>query len=291
MIHSMTGFGKESNTFQSKTVTVEIRSLNSRQLDLNLKIPTYYKVREMDIRTLISKEIQRGKVEVNITIDSDGEESMASINTGLAKKYYSEIKDLIQDFEYTENIDILRAIITLPEVVRPGKAEMTDDEWVFLEDLLKKAIEKLQNFRASEGAHTEEAIISYCENIKENLKQVDNLKEERAESFKSKLLNGLAELKKDVNFDQNRYEQELIYYLEKLDISEEIVRLGSHTKYFEETVRGELPNGKKLNFISQEMGREINTIGSKANFAPIQKIVVVMKDDLEKIKEQCANIL
>lgn len=284
----MTGFGKVNGIYNNKKVSIEIRSLNSKGLDLNIKLPNSYKELENEIRRIASEKISRGKVDVGVYIESDSVESNATINTVIAKKYISELKSLNEDIGGKE-VDYLSIVMKLPDVVVQQSKELEDVERLWLIDLMQEATEQLSHFRAIEGQALYKDLVARIEEIRLLLEEVKQYEAERLQTVRDRILKGFNELK-NVQIDENRLEQEMIFYMEKLDISEEKTRLANHLDYFL-TSMNELSTGKKLGFIAQEIGREINTLGSKSNHAEMQKCVVNMKDCLEKIKEQLLNIL
>lgn len=287
MLMSMTGFGKASGSYQSKKVSVEIRSLNSKSMDLNVRMPSVYKELDAVVRKQVSNALGRGKVDVYISIDSMGEESAMSINTLLAKKYYQELKNLNDAIgQQTENY--LPLLLRMPEIFESKQQIIEDEEKAWVIELLTEAIEGMQRFRRKEGEELETEFKERIGDIRGFLEEVPKYEEERIAVVRERMKKGLEEI--DGGYDNNRLEQEMIFYLEKLDVSEEKMRLGNHLNYFEETMVLEQA-GKKLGFISQEIGREINTLGSKSNHAEMQKLVIGMKDQLEKIKEQILNTL
>ena len=283
----MTGFGKSSVELKGKKVTIEIRSLNSKQLDLNLRISGILRRWENDIRAIVSGEVERGKVDVSVYVEFTGESSVSNIDRKLAKAYYLELKSLVKELKDKDE-SLLAHVLKMPDVMRPEKAELDEKEWKPIKQALDKAIAELNKFRQDEGRSLQKEFDTRINNIRKSLRDIEKMDEFRIVRVKDRLRQSVAELKGQ--FDGNRFEQELIYYLEKLDITEEKVRLKTHCDYFITTLK-EKGSGRKLGFISQELGREINTIGSKANDAAIQKLVVGMKDELEKIKEQINNIL
>lgn len=283
----MTGFGKASGTFQSKKVSVEIRSLNSKSMDLNVRMPSSYKEMDSPIRKHLSNELGRGKVDVFINVDSIGEDSSVSINQGLAKKYYDELKALNDSLGETTS-DYLPLIMRMPDVVENAKEDLTDEEKDWLFELVKDAAKNLNEFRRKEGEDLEREFGERIQEIRDFLKEVPQYEDARIQTIRERMKKGLEEL--DAGHDDNRFEQEMIFYIEKLDIAEEKMRLSNHLDYFEETMKLE-QSGKKLGFIGQEIGREVNTLGSKSNHAEMQKLVIGMKDNLEKIKEQILNTL
>jgi uncharacterized protein (TIGR00255 family) len=291
MIKSMTGYGKSECEFQSKKITIEIKSLNSKQLDLNFKIPSIYREKEVDIRNEISRELIRGKVELTISSDSAIEEATASINSALLKSYHKQIIEVSKELNLPVPEDIITTLLRLPDVLKSEKQEVSEDEWAKFRSTITNAIKAINEFRLQEGKALEKDISQRINLITKLSQDLETFEKQRLEKLKQKIRQSLLELLTPEKVDENRFEQELIYYIEKLDITEEKVRLANHCCYFLETSKEEEASGKKLGFIVQEIGREINTIGSKANDADMQKIVVQMKDELEKIKEQINNIL
>ena len=283
----MTGFGKASGTFQSKKVSVEIRSLNSKSMDLNVRMPSAYKELDSTIRKIVSKELGRGKADVFINVDSIGEDSAVSINKTLAKKYYTELKYLNDEIG-GGTVDYLSLIMRMPDIVDNSKEDLTDEEKAWMLDLVKEAADSLNEFRRKEGEDLEVEFAERIGEIRDFLNEVPKYENERIELIRERMKKGLEDL--DKGHDDNRFEQEMIFYIEKLDVAEEKMRLSNHLTYFEETMKL-AESGKKLGFIGQEIGREINTLGSKSNHAEMQKLVIGMKDNLEKIKEQILNTL
>ncbi len=292
MILSMTGYGKSECHFKEKIITTEIRTLNSKNLDINVKIPSSYKEKENAIRNMAGRYLARGKAEIMICLESSGEQTGYRINRPLLKYYYQELSDISQEMDAPlPASDIFAQILRLPDMLVSPDEELSNEEWETIETSIKRALENLDDFRKSEGKHLENDILSREITIRELIDQIPVYEKERINLVKDKIAKAFHEAQEKVHVDENRFEQELIFYLEKLDITEEMVRLKKHLDYFRETVNDECNTGKKLGFIAQEIGREINTIGSKANHAGIQKVVVQMKDELEKIKEQLMNIL
>jgi uncharacterized protein (TIGR00255 family) len=282
----MTGFGKATGSFQGKKVTVEVRSLNSKTLDLNVRIASNYRELEPQIRNIISAELDRGKIDVNINIDSTGDTKNFSINKDLAKAYFQDLKD-VNSLIGGSTEDYLSLILRMPEIYNNEREELGDEEKAWLLQLCQDACNSLNEFRRQEGQALENEFNQRISEIKFLLEQVPKYEQERIEIVRSRIKKGLEELQ-NIQIDNNRLEQEMIFYIEKLDVSEEKMRLSNHLDYYLETMV--LPkSGKKLGFISQEIGREINTLGSKSNQADMQKLVVDMKDSLEKIKEQILN--
>ena len=290
MIKSMTGFGKGEATFQNKKITVEIRSLNSKQLDLNLRLPSVYRQSEYELRTLIARTVQRGKVDVFVNVESQRVETPARINRELFREYLRQMNDTLAYAGIDADYDTLvPAILRMPEVVSAESETVSDEEHAALLSAAEAAAAHLDAFRAQEGAILIADLLRRVDLIEQYKEEVIPFEQARTQTIRARILDNLAQLKVDV--DSNRLEQEMIFYLEKLDITEEKVRLENHCRYFREVAAGEEGVGRKLGFIAQEMGREINTMGSKANETNIQILVVKMKDELEKIKEQVLNIL
>jgi len=288
----MTGFGKAEVQFNGKNITVEVKSLNSKQLDLNVKTPMIYRDREYDIRTLLSTKLVRGKIDFYISYDDKKENAAAPINASIFKSYYDQILKISEECDISLSTEpVIQTILRLPDVLKIEKVETTDVEWKAVFECINAAIEKMILFRNQEGKALEKDITERVRLIEELLVKIEPFEKQRLEVVKAKLQEGLKNLGKDVKIDNDRFEQEIIYYLEKMDVTEEKVRLRNHCEYFISTVNEEQPVGRKLGFILQEMGREINTLGSKASQADMQKFVVLMKDELEKIKEQSLNIL
>lgn len=290
MIKSMTGFGKGEATFQNKKITVEIRSLNSKQLDLNLRLPSVYRQSEYELRTLIARTVQRGKVDVFVNVESQRVETPARINRELFREYLRQMNDTLAYAGIDADYDTLvPAILRMPEVVSAESETVSGEEHAALLSAAEAAAAHLDAFRAQEGAILIADLLRRVDLIEQYKEEVVPFEQARTQTIRARILDNLAQLKVDV--DSNRLEQEMIFYLEKLDITEEKVRLTNHCRYFREVAAGEEGVGRKLGFIAQEMGREINTMGSKANETNIQILVVKMKDELEKIKEQVLNIL
>jgi uncharacterized protein (TIGR00255 family) len=290
MIRSMTGFGNATAAVGTKTMTVEIKSVNSKFFDLSLRLPSAYKEKDLELRSALTKDLERGKMDVVFSIDSPDAPKKTSINTALVKAYYDELKSLSNDLQINTT-DYLALILKMPEVLNTDKPAADEEEWKLLKDLLNKALESFQVFRRKEGESIEKDMKERIHQIDSRLNKIETLEPARHTAVRKKLTTSLEEFMQANNIDRNRFEQELIFYIEKTDISEEKVRLRSHCDYFLKTMAEETSNGKKLAFITQEIGREINTIGSKANDAEMQKLVVEMKDELEKIKEQILNVL
>ncbi len=290
MVLSMTGFGSANLSNNGFTTEVEIRCLNSKFLDLSLRIPKTLNQFEPQIREVIQEKIGRGKVSISIEWrESKKDNSKVSINKELLKEYYSQLKSVQEELD-DKGQDLFRIALGMPEVVESNEDEDLEEKWELTQQAIDQAVNGVEDFRKNEGQKLSDQLSSSIDSISDSLKKVGDLAPERANAVREKIKASLEEWKDDHSVDQNRFEQELIYYLEKLDIDEEIVRLDSHLKHFKEVMDGR-SNGKRLNFISQEMGREINTMGAKANNAGIQKTVVDMKEELEKIREQVQNIV
>ncbi len=291
MIKSMTGYGKSVAETPQKKITVEIKSLNSKQFDLNSRLPWLYREKESEIRNLVSQRLDRGKIDLNISFDSMEAEIIPSINKAVVKNYYSQIREIAGELGIESDGELLSTILKFPDALRTEKPELQEEEWNIVIEKLNESIDQLDGYRSEEGKSIESDLRACIERITGFLGEIKNFEGERIVRIREKLNSSLLDNLTRENIDQNRFEQELIFYLEKLDINEEKVRLKNHCDYFIEKIASAPPNGKILNFITQEIGREINTIGSKANDASIQKLVVMMKDDLEKIKEQTLNVL
>ena len=286
MIHSMTGFGKASLQLPTKKITVEIKSLNSKGLDLNTRMPSVFREMELGLRNQISQRLERGKVDFSLYVEVTGEETTSKINVPIVKGYINQMRAIIPTADETE---LLKMAVRMPDALKTERDEIDTTEWKKIQTVIDEALENIANFRKDEGASLEKEFQLRIANINSLMNEAVSYDAERVETVKSRLRTALDELK--VNVDENRFEQELIFYLEKYDITEEKVRLGNHLNYFLETLNGTEANGRKLGFITQEMGREINTMGSKSNHTEMQKLVVMMKDELEKIKEQVLNVL
>jgi uncharacterized protein (TIGR00255 family) len=286
MILSMTGFGKASLQLSTKKITVEVKSLNSKGLDLNTRMPSVYRENELALRNLLALKLERGKVDFSLYVEVTGEDTSSKINAPIVKAYMAQLKTILPNADDTE---LMKMAIRMPDTMKTEREEIDENEWKQIQIVIDEAIENMLSFRKSEGASLEKEFTLRVENIRNYMNQALVLDPERVNNIKERLQTAIDELK--VNVDTNRFEQELIYYLEKLDITEEKVRLTNHLDYFLQTLNGSEANGRKLGFITQEMGREINTMGSKSNHAEMQKLVVMMKDELEKIKEQVLNVL
>lgn len=291
MIRSMTGFGKTEFEVGTKKITLEIKSLNSKQLDINTRVPSMYREKDLEIRRLISEMLTRGKVDFAIYLDNLGTESTSRVNSAIIKDYYRQLAEVHQELGLEINESIMQSIMRLPETVKMVYDELDETEWLTVRENLIKTLEELNRFRDQEGLALKADIVANIANILDLLKQAEPFETQRMENVKTKIRESLDALQLNGSLDKNRFEQELIYYMEKLDINEEKVRLANHCSYFTETMNEDEPSGRKLGFIAQEIGREINTLGSKANESNLQRIVVQMKDNLEKIKEQVLNVL
>lgn len=287
----MTGFGKATGEINNKKITVEVKSLNSKQADINVRIPSFYKEKELPLRSLVNKLLERGKIELNLYVELLGEQSSYSINTELFQKYYNELRDLSYSLDDKGKTDLMAIVSKMPDVLKSDRQELDENEWEVIQGVIEKAIANLDGFRTTEGESLENDLSQRIDNIANLLLDVEQFEEQRVASVRERIMSHLKDSVGEENINKDRFEQELIYYLEKFDVSEEKTRLNAHCNYFKETMGGTDSQGKKLGFISQEIGREINTLGSKANHASLQKIVVQMKDELEKIKEQVLNIL
>lgn len=287
----MTGFGKAIVELPQRKITVEIKSLNSKQLDLSMRVPQIYKALEMDIRSEIAQRLERGKVDFSIQIENKASgDSSAQINTDIIKKYYEQLKAATTALQIPEPTDWLPTLLRLPDTLKSETAEASDDENETVKRAVNEAIDHLIEFRAQEGLMLQKLFTEKIGNIARLLTEVEPYEKERTEKIKARIVDALSKIE-NFDYDKNRMEQEMIFYIEKLDINEEKNRLDNHLKYFIETMDGHYGQGKKLGFISQEIGREVNTMGSKANHAELQKIVVRMKDELEQIKEQILNVM
>jgi len=287
----MTGFGKAEFEVNNKKFTIEIKSLNSKQIDINTRIPAVYREKDIDIRRELSDKLERGKIDFNIYVESLGDESNSKINESILKSYFRQLSKISADLNLATDQTTLQAALRLPDVVKTEYQTLDEEEWHIILENIRKAIDGIDKFRTQEGDALKIDIANSIDLIKSLLTQIEPFEGQRIEALRIRLTENLEKLNLNGNIDKNRFEQELIFYLEKLDINEEKVRLANHCEYFIETIAELFPTGKKLAFISQEIGREINTIGSKANNADIQRIVVQMKDYLERIKEQLLNVL
>ena len=291
MIQSMTGFGKATGEVNSKKVTVEIKSLNSKQADVFIRTPSFYKEKELSLRSLINKNLQRGKIEFNLYVELPSEQNNISLNTKLFKKYYTELNDITTALGEKDNTDLISIISKMPDILQSEREELDEKEWTEIHKIVETALTSINSFRSDEGKTLQKELSLRIKNIELLLEEVPQYEQARIDTVRERILHNLDDTIGDMNINKDRFEQEMIYYLEKYDISEEKTRLATHLNYFTKTMNASHSEGKKLGFICQEIGREINTLGSKANHANLQKIVVQMKDELEKIKEQILNIL
>jgi len=281
----MTGYGKSVLQLPTRKISIELKSLNSKNLDVNARMPSMYRAKELDIRKLLAKHLVRGKVDFSLYVEITGEDTSSKINKTVVKEYIKQLKDVVDG----DNVELLKMAIRLPDAVTTERDDIDEEEWLKIAESINEAISKIVNYREDEGAILKQDFTDRISTLKELLDKVIAIDPERIEGVRARLEKGIADIKEKV--DENRFEQELVYYIEKFDITEEKVRLDNHLDYFIKTLNSNDSNGKKLGFISQEIGREINTIGSKSNYAPMQKLVVQMKDELEKIKEQLLNVL
>ncbi len=291
MIRSMTGYGKAMLETSHRKITVEIRSLNSKQADVNTKMPWVYKEKELEIRNMVIRRLERGKIDLMISFDAMNDEPAPVINSNIVKNYYSQLRAISNELGIKNDSELLGIVMRLPETLRTERAELSEEEWSMAVKLIYDALSVADLYRLEEGRAMEADLSKSVASISRYLENLSTVEGDRLTRMREKLMATLQETVGSENIDKNRFEQELIFYLEKMDINEEKVRLKKHCDYFIETMRGDGQNGKMLNFISQEMGREINTIGSKANDASMQKMVVMMKDELERIKELTLNVL
>lgn len=285
MIQSMTGFGKHVVQLPSKKITIELKSLNSKSLDINARIPQSYREKELELRKMIADALIRGKVDFGLYVEITGEETTAEVNQGVVKKYMEQLGKIAKG----DDIKLLELALRMPDTLKTDKDDINEAEYEAIVKAMKEALSEIVNFRNEEGKVLEQDFVDRIATLNTLLEKVNAMDPERLGTVRERLERAVADLQ--IELDDNRFEQELIYYLEKYDITEEKVRLANHLNYFETTLKSNDSNGKKLGFIAQEMGREINTIGSKANYAPMQQLVVQMKDELEKIKEQMLNVL
>ncbi|CAM1342808.1 YicC/YloC family endoribonuclease [Tenacibaculum aestuarii] len=288
MIQSMTGYGKSVLHLPSKKVTIEVKSLNSKNLDLNTRIPSYYREKELDVRKKLASSLVRGKVDFSIYVEMTADETSTTVNTGVVREYMQQLRNVTQ-VGTSDDVELMKMAVRMPDALKTEREELDEEEWNQIDAHIDEALKEIIQYRIDEAQSLEEDFKTRITNIQTALEEVKKLDGDRIAHVKERLQKALTDLKVEV--DENRFEQELIYYLEKLDINEEKVRLANHLEYFLQQLETSDSNGKKLGFIVQEIGREINTTGSKANFAPIQKLVIQMKDELEKIKEQILNVL
>jgi uncharacterized protein (TIGR00255 family) len=290
MIQSMTGFGKSTTELSNKKISVEIKSLNGKQFDLNTRIPSIYREKEMQIRNTLMQAVERGKVDLLIYIENIDKNISSQINQGAVENYYEQIKSIAENLHLSFPADPFSIILRLPETIKTEFSEVDDSEWASVHKTIEEALKQFSDFRIQEGKMLEKLFVQKIENIGNLLKEIETYESERLEKVRNKMQEALSKIDSG-SYDLNRFEQEMIFYIERLDVNEEKNRLENHLKYFRETMNNEKSQGRKLGFIVQEIGREINTMGSKSNHAEMQKLVVQMKDELEQIKEQVLNIL
>ena len=286
MIQSMTGFGKATLQLENKKITVEVKSLNSKGFDLSVRMPSAYREMELTIRNQVATALERGKIDLSIFVESSVEQTATRVNVPILKAYINQLKEVKPDADETE---LMKMAIRMPDALKTERDEIDEGDWSHIQSVINEALKNIRDFRTSEGVALEKEFLHRIANIMTMMNETVSHDSERIQTVRTRLQTAIDDLK--VNLDENRFEQELIFYLEKYDITEEKVRLENHMNYFIETLAGNEANGRKLGFIIQEMGREINTMGSKSNHAQMQKLVVQMKDELEKIKEQVLNVL
>ncbi len=284
----MTGYGKSVLHLSDKKVTIEVKSLNSKNLDLNVRIPSYYREKELNVRKELASKLVRGKVDFSIYVEMTADETSTSVNKGVVAEYMQQLRNVVQTGT-SDDVELLKMAVKMPDALKTSREELDENEWTQINQNIQEAIKEIIQYRVDEAASLEDDFKLRIQNIQSYLEEVKSFDEARIDYVKERLKKAIDDLK--VETDENRFEQELIYYLEKLDINEEKVRLANHLTYFLQELATDDSNGKKLGFIVQEIGREVNTIGSKANFAPMQKVVIQMKNELEKIKEQILNVL
>jgi len=281
----MTGYGKSVLQLPTKKISIELKSLNSKSLDLNARMPSMYRAKELSIRKLIAKNLVRGKIDFSLFVEVTGEDTSSKINKTVVTQYMKQLQDVVAG----DSTELLKMAIRLPDAITTERDEIDEEEWDAISTEINDAITKIVAYRKDEGATLEQDFTNRIANLRRLLEEVITMDPDRIDGVRARLEKGVSDIKEKV--DENRFEQELVYYIEKFDITEEKVRLDNHLDYFTKTLNSDDSNGKKLGFITQEIGREINTIGSKSNYAPMQKLVVQMKDELEKIKEQLLNVL
>lgn len=285
MIQSMTGFGKSVTQIPNKKITVELKSLNSKNFDLNARIPSQYREKELDLRNIISNSLGRGKVDLSIYVEYTSDQTSTNVNTEVVKNYMDQLKKIVD----ADDLELLQMAVKMPDSLKTEREEIDEEEFKVIETAVNDALVEINNFRTDEGKALEKDLKLRISNIQSLLEEIIKMDPDRVDAVRERLRKGIEEIKEQA--DENRFEQEIVYYIEKFDITEEKVRLDNHLDYFQKTLDSADSNGRKLAFISQEIGREINTIGSKSNHAPMQQLVVQMKDELEKIKEQILNVL
>lgn len=281
----MTGYGKSVLQLPTKKISIELKSLNSKNLDLNARMPSMYRAKELSVRKLMAKHLVRGKVDFSLYVEVTGEDTSSKINQTVVNEYIKQLANVVDG----DKVELLKIAMRMPDAITTEREAIDEDEWLLIENEINTAMTDIVTYRKDEGAILKQDFLDRIETLKHLLENVIAIDPDRINGVRARLEKGIADIKEKV--DENRFEQELVYYIEKFDITEEKVRLDNHLNYFITTLNSEDSNGKKLGFISQEIGREINTIGSKSNYAPMQKLVVQMKDELEKIKEQLLNVL
>lgn len=291
MVQSMTGFGKATGEYNGKKIVVEVKSLNGKQLDISTRMAGLYRDKDIEIRNEVSQGLERGKIDLALYIENSNKETITQINQSVVEAYYNQIQSIAKHTGIEMPVNWFEIILRLPDVMKTETAELDENEWIEVKKILADAIIQLKSFRIQEGKSLEQVFRNKIAHIAQLLDDITPFEEERVEKIKAKLEENLQNIADKFDYDKNRLEQELIFYIEKLDVNEEKIRLKTHLDYFIETMNKEHAPGKKLGFITQEIGREINTLGSKSNHSEMQKIVVLMKDDLEQIKEQVLNVL
>ncbi|NLK48121.1 MAG: YicC family protein [Bacteroidales bacterium] len=291
MIQSMTGYGKASGIYNEKKIVAEIKSLNSKQADVSTRMAGLYREKDIEIRNLLIQELERGKIDFSLYYESFDKDTNSRINQSMVESYYEQIREISGNTDIAMPENCLEIILRMPDVMKSEIVELDENEWIEVTKIIAEAIEQLKAFRQQEGKSLEQVFRSKITSISKLLKEIEQYEAERVEKIRARFIEGLQNLSDKFDYDQNRLEQELMFYIERLDVNEEKVRLQTHLDYFLETMEKEHAPGKKLGFITQEIGREINTLGSKSNHSEMQKIVVLMKDDLEQIKEQVLNVL
>ncbi len=291
MIQSMTGYGKAVSEYENKKIVAEIKSLNSKQLDLSTRVSSFYREKDIEIRNEISQRVERGKVEFSVYVENATSDVTSKINTTIFQQYVEQLSQLAENSGIEKPTNWFEIILRFPEVMKNETAELTDEEWAVVKTTLLASIEQLQLYRKEEGKALHAVLLQKIDNIQQYLEQTVQYESERIDKIKQRLHENLKAIDEKIIVDENRLEQELIYYIEKLDVNEEKERLKHHLAYFKSTMQEPTSSGKKLGFIAQEIGREINTLGSKSNQSDMQRLVVLMKDELEQIKEQVLNVL
>jgi len=291
MIQSMTGFGKADGEFSNKKITIEIKSLNGKQLDITSKISGIYKEKELEIRNEVAQQLERGKIEISLSVDNSERDYPNLLNRGLVMSYLTQIQELANEMQMPVPENVLETILRLPDALKTDYSELAPQDWAAAQKILSQSLDIVQKFRRQEGKMLDEFFRLRISNIAALLEQIPQYEQQRIEKVRERIREELATFSESIDYDENRFEQEMIYYIDKLDINEEKSRLSNHLKFFTETLDEKTSQGKKLGFIAQEIGREVNTLGSKANHSEMQKIVVMMKDELEQIKEQLLNVL